>query len=114
MKKALSRLICTSPPTGASRSGRGPAAPGLAVDVLDRGLGQTDTTADLPVNVQVTGPDATGVVGTVFWRRLGTEEEWERATEEVRAALVLRGSDFKSDEGGEVFDARRSDIKWVA
>lgn len=44
---------------------------------------------------------------------MGTEEEWERATEELRAALERRGLDYKIDEGGGVFYAPKIDIKLI-
>ena len=42
---------------------------------------------------------------------LGTEEEWERATSALRAALEKRGLDYQVDEGGGVFYAPKIDIK---
>jgi len=42
---------------------------------------------------------------------LGTEEEWDRATAALRAALDKRGLDYEIDEGGGVFYAPKIDIK---
>ncbi|MBN2211212.1 MAG: threonine--tRNA ligase [Sedimentisphaerales bacterium] len=44
---------------------------------------------------------------------LGTEEEWERATQELRAALERRGLEYEVDEGGGVFYAPKIDIKLI-
>jgi hypothetical protein len=42
---------------------------------------------------------------------LGTEEEWDRATAALRAALEKRNLDYEVDEGGGVFYAPKIDIK---
>ena len=44
---------------------------------------------------------------------LGTEEEWERATRELRLALERRGLAYEVDEGGGVFYAPKIDIKLI-
>ncbi|UCD29473.1 MAG: threonine--tRNA ligase [Planctomycetota bacterium] len=44
---------------------------------------------------------------------LGTLQEWERATEELRAALQRRDLDYEIDEGGGVFYAPKIDIKLI-
>jgi len=44
---------------------------------------------------------------------LGTEEDWERATGELRDALERRGLDYEVDEGGGVFYAPKIDIKLI-
>lgn len=44
---------------------------------------------------------------------LGTEEEWERATKELRLALERRGLHYEIDEGGGVFYAPKIDIKLI-
>ncbi len=44
---------------------------------------------------------------------LGTLEEWDRATDELRAALERRGLPYKIDEGGGVFYAPKIDIKLI-
>lgn len=44
-------------------------------------------------------------------KSLGTEEEWERATEALRAALESRNLDYHVDEGGGVFYAPKIDLK---
>jgi threonyl-tRNA synthetase len=42
---------------------------------------------------------------------LGTEEEWEFATEALRQALVKRGLPYEVDEGGGAFYAPKIDVK---
>lgn len=42
---------------------------------------------------------------------LGTEDEWDRATEACRSALERRGLSYEIDEGGGVFYAPKIDIK---
>ncbi len=44
---------------------------------------------------------------------LGTLEEWDRATNELRAALERRHLDYEVDEGGGVFYAPKIDIKLI-
>ncbi|MBN1341716.1 MAG: threonine--tRNA ligase [Phycisphaerae bacterium] len=44
---------------------------------------------------------------------LGTEQEWDRATAELRAALERRNLDYEIDEGGGVFYAPKIDIKLI-
>ena len=44
---------------------------------------------------------------------LGTEEEWEHATNELRLALERRGLPYEVDEGGGVFYAPKIDIKLI-
>jgi threonyl-tRNA synthetase len=44
---------------------------------------------------------------------LGTIEEWERATAELRQALERRGLAYEVDEGGGVFYAPKIDIKLI-
>jgi threonyl-tRNA synthetase len=44
---------------------------------------------------------------------LGTVEEWDRATQELRAALERRGLKYELDEGGGVFYAPKIDIKLI-
>ncbi len=44
---------------------------------------------------------------------LGTIEEWERATYELRQALERRGLPYEVDEGGGVFYAPKIDIKLI-
>jgi len=44
---------------------------------------------------------------------LGTPEEWDRATEQLRQALIRRGLAFEIDEGGGVFYAPKIDIKLI-
>jgi len=44
---------------------------------------------------------------------LGTVEEWDRATNELRAALERRGLTYEVDEGGGVFYAPKIDIKLI-
>jgi threonyl-tRNA synthetase len=44
---------------------------------------------------------------------LGTVEEWERATNELRLALERRGLAYEVDEGGGVFYAPKIDIKLI-
>ncbi len=44
---------------------------------------------------------------------LGTEEEWERATTELRLAMDRRGLAYEVDEGGGVFYAPKIDIKLI-
>ena len=44
---------------------------------------------------------------------LGTEQEWERATNELRLALERRGLAYEIDEGGGVFYAPKIDIKLI-
>jgi len=44
---------------------------------------------------------------------LGTIEEWERATNELRMALERRGLPYQVDEGGGVFYAPKIDIKLI-
>ncbi|HSV27058.1 MAG TPA: threonine--tRNA ligase [Sedimentisphaerales bacterium] len=44
---------------------------------------------------------------------LGTEEEWERATSELRMAMERRGLPYEVDEGGGVFYAPKIDIKLI-
>ncbi|MFZ0034847.1 MAG: threonine--tRNA ligase [Sedimentisphaerales bacterium] len=44
---------------------------------------------------------------------LGTIEEWERATTELRLALERRGLAYEIDEGGGVFYAPKIDIKLI-
>jgi len=44
---------------------------------------------------------------------LGTLEQWDRATGELRAALERRGLDYRVDEGGGVFYAPKIDIKLI-
>lgn len=44
---------------------------------------------------------------------LGTEEEWERATRELREAMERRGLAYEVDEGGGVFYAPKIDIKLI-
>jgi threonyl-tRNA synthetase len=44
---------------------------------------------------------------------LGTVEEWERATNELRLALERRGLAYEIDEGGGVFYAPKIDIKLI-
>ena len=44
---------------------------------------------------------------------LGTEEEWDQATGELRAALERRGLAYEVDEGGGVFYAPKIDIKLI-
>ena len=44
---------------------------------------------------------------------LGTEEEWDRATTELRLAMERRGLAYEVDEGGGVFYAPKIDIKLI-
>ncbi len=44
---------------------------------------------------------------------LGTEEEWDQATQALREALERRGLDYEIDEGGGVFYAPKIDIKLI-
>jgi len=44
---------------------------------------------------------------------LGTVDQWDRATGELRAALDRRGLDYEIDEGGGVFYAPKIDIKLI-
>jgi threonyl-tRNA synthetase len=44
---------------------------------------------------------------------LGTEEEWDRATQELRMAMERRGLKYEVDEGGGVFYAPKIDIKLI-
>ncbi|MHC4443516.1 MAG: threonine--tRNA ligase [Planctomycetota bacterium] len=44
---------------------------------------------------------------------LGTIQEWESATDELRAALERRNLDYEIDEGGGVFYAPKIDIKLI-
>ena len=44
---------------------------------------------------------------------LGTEAEWQHATDELRAALERRSLDYHIDEGGGVFYAPKIDIKLI-
>lgn len=44
---------------------------------------------------------------------LGTEEEWQRATDELRRAMERRGLAYEVDEGGGVFYAPKIDIKLI-
>ncbi|MFA5293458.1 MAG: threonine--tRNA ligase [Phycisphaerae bacterium] len=44
---------------------------------------------------------------------LGTEEEWDRATKELRMAMDRRGLKYEVDEGGGVFYAPKIDIKLI-
>ena len=44
---------------------------------------------------------------------LGTVEEWERATNELRMAMERRGLPYEVDEGGGVFYAPKIDIKLI-
>jgi len=45
-------------------------------------------------------------------KSLGTDEEWERATEALRLALENRGLEYQIDEGGGVFYAPKIDL-WL-
>lgn len=46
---------------------------------------------------------------------IGTDEQWEFATEKLRAALEQRGKEYEVDEGGGVFYGPKIDIKlWDA
>lgn len=44
---------------------------------------------------------------------IGTDEQWERATEALRKALAERGLSFQVDEGGGVFYGPKIDIKLI-
>jgi len=46
-------------------------------------------------------------------KSLGTDEEWEQATESLREALESRGLEYEVDEGGGVFYAPKIDLKLV-
>ncbi len=46
-------------------------------------------------------------------KSLGTDEEWEWATNELAAALKRRGLEYEIDEGGGVFYAPKIDIKLI-
>ena len=46
-------------------------------------------------------------------KSIGGVEVWERATDDLRRAMEIRGLSFKMDEGGGAFYGPKIDIKWV-
>ncbi len=46
-------------------------------------------------------------------KSIGDEEVWEKATEDLRRAMEIRGLSYKMDEGGGAFYGPKIDIKWV-
>ena len=46
-------------------------------------------------------------------KAIGSEEVWQRATDDLRRAMETRGLPFKIDEGGGAFYGPKIDIKWV-
>ena len=52
-------------------------------------------------------------LATMPEKHLGTEAEWESATDSLREALARRGLDYEIDEGGGVFYAPKIDVKLV-
>jgi threonyl-tRNA synthetase len=46
-------------------------------------------------------------------KSIGGVEVWERATDDLRRAMEIRGLTFKMDEGGGAFYGPKIDIKWV-
>ncbi len=46
-------------------------------------------------------------------KAIGSEEVWERATDDLRRAMEERGLTYKIDEGGGAFYGPKIDIKWV-
>ena len=50
-------------------------------------------------------------LATMPEKHLGTEEEWDRATDSLKKALALRGQPYEMDEGGGAFYAPKIDVK---
>jgi threonyl-tRNA synthetase len=46
-------------------------------------------------------------------KSIGSEEVWERATDDLRRAMEMRGLTYKIDEGGGAFYGPKIDVKWV-
>lgn len=46
-------------------------------------------------------------------KAIGTEDVWERAMDDLKRAMELRGLTYKIDEGGGAFYGPKIDIKWV-
>ncbi len=46
-------------------------------------------------------------------KSIGSEEVWERATDDLRRAMEMRGLSYKIDEGGGAFYGPKIDVKWV-
>ncbi len=46
-------------------------------------------------------------------KSIGGEDVWDRATDDLRRAMEMRGLSYKIDEGGGAFYGPKIDVKWV-
>jgi threonyl-tRNA synthetase len=62
---------------------------------------------------RVFGYDFQAYLATKPEKSVGSDEVWERATDELKRAMETRGLSYKIDEGGGAFYGPKIDIKWV-
>jgi threonyl-tRNA synthetase len=69
---------------------------------------------DLAIHMaRVFGYDFQAYLATKPEKSVGSDEVWQRATDELKRALETRGLSYKIDEGGGAFYGPKIDIKWV-
>jgi threonyl-tRNA synthetase len=69
---------------------------------------------DLAIHMaRVFGYDFQAYLATKPEKSVGSDETWQRATDELKRALETRGLSYKIDEGGGAFYGPKIDIKWV-
>jgi threonyl-tRNA synthetase len=69
---------------------------------------------DLAIHMaRVFGYDFQAYLATKPEKSVGSDEVWERATDELKRAMETRGLSYKIDEGGGAFYGPKIDIKWV-
>jgi threonyl-tRNA synthetase len=61
----------------------------------------------------VFGYDFQAYLATRPEKSIGSDEVWDKAIHELKAAMDLRGLSYKVDEGGGAFYGPKIDIKWV-
>ncbi|MCC7022398.1 MAG: threonine--tRNA ligase [Thermomicrobiales bacterium] len=61
----------------------------------------------------VFGYDFQAYLATKPEKSIGSDEIWEKATDDLRRAMEQRGLSYKIDEGGGAFYGPKIDIKWV-
>ncbi|HEU5433472.1 MAG TPA: threonine--tRNA ligase [Thermomicrobiales bacterium] len=69
---------------------------------------------DLAIHMaRVFGYDFQAYLATKPEKSVGSDEVWQRATDELKRALETRGLAYKIDAGGGAFYGPKIDIKWV-
>jgi len=82
----------------------------LPEQVVDEARGVIDLAIHM---AGVFGYDFQAYLATRPDKAIGSDEVWERATDDLRRAMETRGLAYKLDEGGGAFYGPKIDIKWV-